>query len=197
MDTQIDWDTRYRLDDTPWEKGYAAPPLKEFLERAAFKGRVLVPGCGLGHDVRLLAAHGAEPVGFDVSETALERARAFPRAGAESYCQGNFFDLCGSLSGTFDGIFEHTFFCAIEPSLRQDYVNAACKALKPDGLLLAIFFINIEDPEGPPFPVSTDEVDQLFHDSFETLEKWIPQAAYPGRAGREEMRLMRLSNHRS
>jgi hypothetical protein len=58
----IDWEERWRSKDTPWEKGYAAPPLTEYLEEGGEElrnaRRVLVPGCGSGHDVRELARHG-------------------------------------------------------------------------------------------------------------------------------------------
>jgi SAM-dependent methyltransferase len=186
-----DWNQRYRGNGTPWEKGYGAPPLEEFLRAHAFGGTVLVPGCGHGHDVRLLAKHGARAVGLDIAPSALEKARGYPGAGEESYHLGDFFALENGLHSTFDGVFEHTCFCAIHPSQREDYVQAACTALKPRGLLLAIFFLNIEDPEGPPFPVTNEEIDKLFGAYFQTLRRWLPKAAYPGREGREEMRLMR------
>ena len=53
-----DWNAAYRLGDTPWDKGYAAPPLIEFLKRQSISGCVLVPGCGAGHDVRALVGAG-------------------------------------------------------------------------------------------------------------------------------------------
>jgi SAM-dependent methyltransferase len=77
--TNVDWDHRYRLGDTPWEKGYAAPPLSEWLEKhGPLNGRVLVPGCGSGHDVRGLAEAGSSNctvVGLDIASAAIEQAR--------------------------------------------------------------------------------------------------------------------------
>jgi hypothetical protein len=55
-----DWNAAYEGGETPWDKGYASPPLIEFLNFQPISGRVLVPGCGAGHDVRALAAEGAE-----------------------------------------------------------------------------------------------------------------------------------------
>ena len=186
-----DWNSRYEAGDTPWEKGAAAPPLLEYLRKHQVSGSVFVPGCGYGHDVRLLAKHGAEPLGFDLAPFALACAESFPRVGAESYCLGDLFDLDESFRERFDTVFEHTCFCAIDPSLREEYVRVIHSTLRKSGTLLAIFYIEIEDPEGPPFPVSDEELDSLFDPHFKTMRRWIPSMAYPGRENCEQMRLMR------
>jgi SAM-dependent methyltransferase len=162
----------------------------EYLGRHPVKGRILVPGCGRGHDVRMLAGQGAEVVGLDISSKALEMAWAIESVGRETYLAGDLLDPNADF-GRFDLIFEHTCFCAIDPSDRKEYVRVVHRALEPGGHLLAIFFMFIEDPEGPPFPVDTDEIDNLFGDAFETLETWVPSEAYPERENREQMRLMR------
>lgn len=185
------WEQRYRSDDTPWEKGYAAPPLTEILSRHKLTGRVLVPGCGFGHDVRLLAQADTEPLGLDISPNAIDKAKHYSPKAKEKYMVGDFFSLDKSYWGKFDWIFEHTFLCAIDPSRRCDYVRSVFHLLKEDSYLAAIFFIHIDDPEGPPYPISNDEIDQLFNTNFDTLEQWIPKSAYPGREGREEVRIMR------
>jgi SAM-dependent methyltransferase len=185
-----DWSRNYEDGNTPWDKGYGAPPLKEYLDRQPFTGRVLVPGCGRGHDVRLLAGQGAEVVGQDISTLAIEMARAIEPVGNETYVTGDFLDSNADL-GRFDLVFEHTCLCAIFPEERAAYVRAVHNALEPGGHLLSIFFVDIEDPEGPPFAISPDEIRALFGDSFETLESWVPSQAYPEREGREEMWLLR------
>jgi len=88
--SRYDWKERYRVGDTPWDKGRPSPPLKSFLARRRVEGRVLVPGCGAGHDVRLLARAGAEAVGLDIVPQAIELARSYPPAGRESDCVGDF-----------------------------------------------------------------------------------------------------------
>lgn len=185
-----EWDRRYEEGTTPWDKGYGAPPLAEFLDRRRVEGRVLVPGCGTGHDVRLLASRGALPVGLDISSAAITLARSFPPVGKEEFLLGDFLSGgCGEAA--FDWVFEHTCFCAISPEEREAYAEAVWRALKPGGHFLAIFFVTIEDPEGPPFPVSHEEIERIFGPRFDTIESWIPSRSYPAREGREAMRLMR------
>ena len=72
-----DWDKAYDIGETPWDKGYASPALNAFLESYPLTGSVLVPGCGTGHDVRLLAAQGTEVVGIDIAPSAIRKAKAF------------------------------------------------------------------------------------------------------------------------
>jgi SAM-dependent methyltransferase len=188
-----DWEQSYRESDTPWDKGSAAPPLLELMDRhgAALwgEGPVLVPGCGFGHDVRALAAAGVPVTGLDLSETAMERARSFPKSGAETYEVGDFLDPAWRAGRRFTAILEHTCFCAIDTALRGDYAEAAAVLLPPGGVLAGVFFLSPSDPGeedcGPPFETSVEELDGLFLPSFERIAGWVPHAAYPGREGRE------------
>lgn len=192
-----DWDKAYEEGDTPWDKGYASPPLGEFLERHAVSGRVLVPGCGSGHDVRALAGQGAEVVGMDIASGAIRKAAAFPSVARESYELGNFLRLPKEHAGAYDWVFEHTCLCAIEPAERTAYALAVHRALKPGGHYLAVFFREVSDYRGdePPHPISRAETDVLFSDNFETVESFVPQATYPSRPfGAEEVCWMRLKS---
>jgi len=193
--SDADWSERYLEGDIPWDKGYGAPPLKEALERRPVTGRALVPGCGLGHDVRLLAGQGAEVVGLDIATAAVEMARNIDPVGTETYEVGNFLNP-DFAPASFDLVFEHTCFCAIFPDERSAYARAAHHVLKPGGHLLAIFFTNIDNPEGPPFQVAQSEIRALFGDLFDMVETWIPTQSYPEREGREEMWLLRKREDR-
>lgn len=197
----MNWDERYQAKDTPWEKGAPAPPLIEWLrKRGALEGEVLVPGCGYGHDVRAIAAASPRStvVGIDISATALKEALSYSSVGREVFQSANIFALPQSLQCRFDWVFEHTCFCAIQPEQRLDYVKMAVSALKPEGQLLAIFYLNpwdLEDeiPEGggPPFGVTKEELDNLFSPHFKLVDELKPETAFPGREGREIVRLLR------
>lgn len=190
-----DWEDHYLRGDTPWEKGAPSPPLMDFLAAESVQGRVLVPGCGLGHDVRALAAQGAEVIGLDIAPGAVEAARAFPSAGDERYELADLFALPPHLRGSFDWVFEHTCFCAIDPAQRPAYVEAVAGALRPGGKVLAVFYLDPgqSSPEaGPPFEVSLAELDRLFSPRFRLLREELPARAYPGREGKEWLRVLAL-----
>ena len=191
-----DWEAQYQKGETPWEKRGPSPGLVDFLAQEPVRGRGLVPGCGFGHDVRALAATAEEVVGLDIAPSAVEGAARFPRVKNERYELANLFDLPSHLRGAFDWVWEHTCFCAIDPSMRAAYVDAVASALKPGGKLLAIFYLDPghDSPdEGPPFGVSIAELDALFSPYFDLVSEWLPARAYPGREGREWMRVLRKS----
>jgi len=192
----LNWEARYQAGDTPWDQGRAAPAVGDFLLRHRISGKVLVPGSGLGHEVRVLAGQPGMPAqvtGLDISATAITQARAISPAGSESHEQGDLFDLPGSWHGRFDWIVEHTCFCAIPPARRRDYIRAITQLLKPGGHYFAIFFMTPDVSQGPPFATTNEEISQLFDPHFDLLEEWVPKSTFAGREGRELCQLRRRS----
>jgi len=189
-----DWEMRYQTGDSPWDKGRPHPELVDYLAAHPLAGTVLVPGCGPGHDVRAIAATGAEVVGIDIAPSAIERSRQHPAVGRERYELADIFALPPHWQCAFNWVWEHTCFCAIDPVLRERYAESVAAALKPGGHFLAMFYLNPDrepDSDEPPFGVSEAELDQLFGAYFELLEHWVPRQTHPGREGREQVRLYR------
>lgn len=195
MNPGLEWQRRYVENDTPWDKGEAAPALVEFLRHRPIAGRVLVPGCGRGHEVRAIASQPQTAViGLDLSPTAVAQARALaaplPPGRDITFIVGDFFALPSGLLGSFDWLVEHTCFCAIEPRLRPDYVRAASTALRSGGRIFAIFYIDPDTDVGPPFAVSREQLSQLFDPLFILQEEWVPRESFPSRENRELIRIL-------
>lgn len=196
----MDWNHCYRIGETPWDKGGAAPPLRRWLERGGqFAGRVLVPGCGAGHDAGLIGewCPDAEVVGLDIAPLAVERARASNARCNVRFELGNFFEMGEADVGSFDWVVEHTCFSAIDPAMREAYVDAVDGALKVGGQVWAVFYLNPYDDEhrrggGPPHGVEAGELDRLMGRRFEVLEEEVPEVSYPGREGLELVRVLRV-----
>lgn len=194
-----DWNQRYLAGDTPWEKGVAAPPLLEFLEKKGNsifgKGTVLVPGCGTGHDVRALAGAGLRVLGLDIAPAAVEKARSQLQVGSESFEYADFLDPRWHSGKSFSAIWEHTCFCAINPSQRADYAQACAELITSGGHLVGVFYLNAQDPgcenEGPPFNSSITELDERFAPWFDRVDAWIPEKSFPGREGDEWLAIYR------
>lgn len=116
-------------------------------------------------------------------ETKKRGIRAAALSGSAAFQLGDFLHDKPPLR--FDWLFEHTLFCAIDPSERDDYVRAVLRWLKPKGQFLAVHFA-IPDMDGPPFGTTRDELWQRFSQHFDLLEEWVPRS-YPNRTGEELM----------
>ena len=189
------WEGLYATGGDAWELGQPAPPLQDFIETTPPpRGRVAVPGCGRGHDARFLARRGYDVVGFDFSPAAVTAARALAkreRVDVE-FEQRDIFTLGREYAHAFDGVWEYTCFCAIDPARRDAYVRTMAAILKPGGWLLACFFPMRRIAAGPPFPVSQAEVQRRFGSRFRVERAQPPIRSARGRLGREWLVLARL-----
>ncbi len=188
------WQKRFETCDTPWELGRPSIVLLEALAELESRGfvltgaRVLSPGCGTGSDAVEFARRGAQVIGVDWSDAAVVALSQSP----VRILQGNMFVIQPEL---VDLVCEHTFFCAIDPSMRTRYVETISKWLPPGGFLIGNFFVVPEDyartlaglsltekRQGPPFGTTTRELEELFSPYFET------QVLRPAKAGEPSRR---------
>jgi SAM-dependent methyltransferase len=197
------WRDLYARGQDGWELGRPSPSLEAHLAREQPpRGRVAVPGCGRGHDARLWARQGYEVWGFDFAPEPLASARALAdEAGVTvTFEQRDIFGLADDYTAFFDGLWEYTCFCAIDPGRRAEYATLAARLLRPGGWLLACFFpMAGADPAappaaGPPFPVTEVEVRRLLTSHFELVDAYIPAVSPEARRGREWMVLARRSS---
>jgi SAM-dependent methyltransferase len=190
----MDWDEKYQKGEVFWDKGGPSPPMKQYLERHAVRGRALVPGCGRGHEVALAVAFGLDATGLDIAPTAVAEARVKYPQLAERFVTADLFDPPEAMRGAFDVVLEHTCMSGLPPALRADYRRGIDLVLRRGGLLIGVWFIDPDlDPgeEGPPFPFSVAELTARFADGYEIVEDYVPEVAFAGREGRERVRVLR------
>jgi SAM-dependent methyltransferase len=155
-----------------------APALPQSADNRV-RPRVAVPGCGRGHDARLLARHGYRVTAFDFAAAAVTEAQRLAAAEGVPVTveQRDVFALGRDYAGAFDGVWEYTCFCAIDPARRDEYARALHAILRPGGLLLACFYPVRAGDDGPPFPVSRGDIDRVLAGRFTVL-----RAGPPGRS---------------
>lgn len=164
------WKNRYETKQTGWNIGSVSPPIAAYLEQLTNKEiSILIPGAGIGHEANFAFENGFHhvyPLDF-VSESKQHFLDLFPHFPADHYLLGDFF----ALNQSFDLILEQTFFCAIHPSRRKEYVEKMHSILKPNGKLVGVLF-DREFESGPPFGGSRAEYEALFssHFQIETME---------------------------
>ncbi len=178
------WDNRYKDDTTRWDLGEISTPLKTYFDQLKNKDlKILIPGGGNSYEAEYLHHKGFKNVFVvDLSETALlnikKRVPSFP---STHLLHQNFFDL----TIKFDLIIEQTFFCAIDPTLRGQYVIQANKLLNENGKIAGLLFDAPLYEDHPPF--GGDKAEYLTH--FKPLfDAQIIEDCYDSvdsRAGRE------------
>lgn len=169
-----------------WDLDGPAKPLFSILPQIKIpKSRICVVGAGAAHDAAFLAEQGHIVTAVDFSELAIARARErYGNVQNLKFVCDDFFKFCKSHHEQFDLVFEHTFFCAIHPSRRQEVIKAWKSVLTPQGQLLAIFFV-ITNDEGPPFGATEWELRQRLRPDFDFLYWTRWQQSIPSREGAE------------
>lgn len=179
------WESRYENGGDRWDLGRAAPAFEALMREAEAPqhGRMIVPGCGRGHDAIFFARHGFQVTGVDFASSAIEDARRLAtEAGVSArFVEHDIFTLPSSYNGAFQYVLEHTCLAAISPKRREEYATLVKRLLEPGGTLIAIFAAH-EGWGGPPYSITEDGVRQLFEPQFaiERLERTahsVPQLA--------------------
>lgn len=146
------WSAFYDNNDMRWDLGREHPLLDELIPPLKItRCRILVLGCGQGHDAAWWARRGHIVTAVDFSKSAIERARNLYGENANlRWLNSDAFSLPQSMTSSFDVIFEHTLYCAIPPERRQELARTWWRLLSPRGRVLGI--IPTMDKEvGPPY----------------------------------------------
>lgn len=165
------WENRYLQKQTGWDVGAITTPLKEYVDQLKDKSiSILIPGGGNSYELEYLIENDFESVFVvDFAATPLQNIKnRIPNLKPEQIIQSDFFEL----EGKYDLILEQTFFCALNPSLREQYVKKAKSLLNPNGKLVGLLFQFPLNENGPPFGGSKIEYENLFVNDFRirTLE---------------------------
>lgn len=164
------------------------PELASALQQLKiYKSRILVPGCGFGHDAALLAQKGHIVTAIDISPEAIKGAKQrYGHIENLEFIEANVFDLDPSFEHSFDLIFEHTFYCAVTTDLRDQVIKLWKKLLDDTGHILGIFFV-VPKRTGPYFGGSEWELREKLQNRFRFLY-WTRLHHSPGwRKGAELM----------
>ncbi|WP_339815611.1 methyltransferase [uncultured Imperialibacter sp.] len=178
------WTKRYRDGSTGWDAGAITTPLKAYFDQLTDKQtRILIPGAGNGYEAEYLFKVGFQNVFvIDLSREPLNNLRQrVPELPQEQLIEGDFFDH----EGQYDLIVEQTFFCAIDPSLRQSYAEKVHALLRPGGKLVGVLFDDPLNSDRPPFGGNAAEYRAYFEPLFDFKVFEACYNSIPPRACRE------------
>ncbi len=176
------WSKRYKQNETGWDIGYGSTPLVEYLQSLKDKSiSILIPGCGNAYEAEWLLQHGFTNVTvLDISPVLTAALKERFKDEPINIITGDFFEH----EGQYDLILEQTFFCAIDPALRSNYVAHMHALLKPTGKLVGVLF-NHSFEGGPPFGGSKEEYELLFSKHLHIKKMELCYNSIPPRQGAE------------
>jgi SAM-dependent methyltransferase len=131
------WEALWQDNFVPWDRGVPNPALLDIINQhkdlfgesttqatdgTKTRKRALVPGCGGGYDVMLLASFGYDAIGVDASATAIKAAQKLPEEhmdkyplqpgveerGTTKFVLDDFFSKSWEGTGGFDIIYDYT-----------------------------------------------------------------------------------------
>ncbi|OTA67998.1 S-adenosyl-L-methionine-dependent methyltransferase [Hypoxylon sp. EC38] len=163
-----------------WDRGRPSPALIDWIEsrpeilpsHPGRRLRALVPGCGKGYDVVMLALHGFDAYGLDVSRKGIEIAESYAATELREPSAHNFASESSRVENntssvkfireteiesdsfqSFDLICDYTFLCALAAEMRKDWARCISELLSPNGVLDCLEFPLYKEliAPGPPW----------------------------------------------
>jgi len=161
------WQGRYEAGSTGWDRGGPSPALDAWLRSGALPPcRILVPGCGRGHEAVALARAGFRVTALDYAPAAVAalRARLAEEKLAAEVVEADLF--AWEPAAPFEAVYEQTCLCALPPEHWENYERRLASWLVPGGKLAAAF-MQTDAAAGPPFACAPDAMRRLF-----AVERW-------------------------
>jgi len=178
------WTQKYQNNQTGWDLGKISNPLQEYINQLTNKDlKILIPGAGNSYEAEYLHNNGFTNVTvMDISENPLENIqKRMPTFPKEKLICCDFFEQ----KDTFDLIIEQTFFCALNPSMREKYVEKMHESLNKKGKIVGLMFCVPMFSEHPPYGGNMEEYKTLFSDKFEIKTMENSKNSEESRDGKE------------
>ncbi len=159
------WNNQYNDNSTGWDLGEVSPPIKAYIDQLTNKDlRILIPGCGNSYEAAYALQQGFTNITvIDIAPILVARLQEkFTGDPNIKIIHRDFFEH----TGEYDIILEQTFFCALDPALRENYVAKMHQLLAPGGKLVGVLFNREFEQPGPPFGGIQADYKLLFEKYF-------------------------------
>ena len=176
------WESRYRDHLTPWDAGKVPADMREYLPRMPKGARVLIPGCGSGHEAGYLAENGFDVLAIDFSPAAVALAKKNLIRFGDIVRLADFFEF--DYGKPYDVIYERAFLCALPPRMWPQYALRTAQLLRPGGELAGFFFFKATQT-GPPFGTTPETLHGLLDPHFKLVEDKVVTDSIPVFQGTE------------
>ena len=188
------WEDLYISGDATWDLG-GSTPIFESISKDISPGKICIIGCGKGHDAVMFAKKKFEVTAIDFAPSAisyLNHLAADAKVDIHAI-NTDIFNLSNEYYNQFNYVIEQTCFCAINPTMRNNYEQLVSNLLVKGGLLIGLWFPldkNISEG-GPPWATSIDEVKNLFSTRWEIERDEFSSLSIKPRKDREKLIVFR------
>jgi cyclopropane fatty-acyl-phospholipid synthase-like methyltransferase len=160
------WDEAYQQNAVPWDIGRPQPAILRVAEWGGLVEPVLDSGCGSGEHALLAASMGLEVRGVDVSQAAIERARAKARQRglAAEFIVGDVLalDQVERLDPPFRSVIDTGCFHTFPNADRPLYADSLAAVTEPGALLHLLCFSEATPGTDGPRRVTQGEITATF-----------------------------------
>ena len=178
------WQERWKREETGFHQNEVNPYLRQYWQELhlAAGSEVFVPLCGKSRDMLWLREQGCAVLGVETSAVAVQAffkensnipnhtsSQKFDRYDANDIriLRGDFFDLSKHDLTKTSAVYDRASLIALPPEMRERYTRHLLNILPPAAQIL---LITLDYPQqemaGPPFAVSANEVEALYHEQF-------------------------------
>lgn len=179
------WLERWEREEIGFHQNEINPYLCEYWQELhlACDSMVFVPLCGKSRDMLWLRKQGHQVMGVELSNIAVQaifKENGYTphhvTRGKFEHCEaddirilcGDFFDLSKDDLVKVSAVYDRASLIALPPEMRERYVRHLASILPPATQILLIT-VDYPQPEmpGPPFSVSSGEVEALYREHAE------------------------------
>lgn len=177
------WHRKWEENQIGFHNNEANPLLVNYFDKLSLvRGqRIFVPLCGKTLDISWLLSKGYQVVAIELSETAIEQLFAemdvvpditqegelkhYHAQGLDIYV-GDFFTLTHDILGRVDAIYDRAALVALPENMRVKYTHHLMTMTNHAAQLLISYTYDQSKTDGPPFSISTDEVQSHYASSY-------------------------------
>ncbi|TGK42419.1 thiopurine S-methyltransferase [Leptospira andrefontaineae] len=193
------WLSRWKENNIPFHESEANPLLLKYFKELSIPkdSRIFIPLCGKTLDIAWFLSKGYRVAGAELAEMAIQQL--FQELGVEPKISeegkltlysangidifvGDIFDLSKEVLGPVDAVYDRAAFVALPQETRIRYSSHLTQITNDAPQLLITFEYDQTKMAGPPFSISTEEVNLHYKSTF-TLKNLASQEMVGGLKG--------------
>lgn len=184
------WEDIYKRNDIGWDLNGPTPIFVKIANKLK-PGKIIILGCGRGHDAIIFSKLNFEVTAVDFAPSAINYLEKLCKKNniKVNAVQSDIFSLGKYYDNYFDYIIEQTCFCAIDPKRREEYERLVFRILNSAGNLIGLWYPldkAIEDG-GPPWGVSRSNLKDIFEKRWIVTKELFSELSVKKRKQREKL----------